>query len=62
MMDHKDGDCGCGGMCGKWKDVSKEDKIAHLEKKEEKLKMMLAHIQEVKESIKSGKDMGKDEK
>lgn len=50
----KDSECGCGGKC-KWDSASKEEKIAHLEKKEEKLKKMLSHIEKVKEAVKSGK-------
>ena len=58
----KDGDsmvkeCGCGGMCGMWKNASKEDKTAFLEKKEAKLEKMLAHVKKVKESVASGKEM-----
>jgi hypothetical protein len=52
----KDGGCGCGGMC-KWDGASKEEKISLLDKKEEKLQKMLAHIQKVKEAVKSGKGM-----
>ena len=54
--DGKDGECGCGGMC-KWDGASKEEKIALLDKKEEKLQKMLAHIQKVKEAVNSGKGM-----
>jgi hypothetical protein len=55
---HGDGEaeCGCGGMC-KWSHATKEEKIAMLEKKEERLKHMLAHIQKVKEAVTSGKEM-----
>ena len=51
----KDGECGCGGLC-KWDTASKDEKVALLEKKEEKLKKMLAHVDKVKEAVKSGKE------
>jgi hypothetical protein len=53
---HNDSECGCGGMC-RWGNASKEEKIALLDKKEERLKKMLSHIEKVKESITSGKPM-----
>ena len=57
MLDkHGDSECGCGGMC-RWDSASKEEKIALLEKKEEKLKKILAHIEKVKEAVTSGKPM-----
>jgi hypothetical protein len=54
------GECGCGGLC-RWGSASKEEKIALLDKKEEKLKRMLAHIQKVKEAVVSGKEMNAEE-
>lgn len=59
MENKTDGECGCGGLC-KWGSASKEEKIALLDKKEEKLKKMLAHIQKVKEAVASGKEMKAD--
>jgi hypothetical protein len=51
---HNDNECGCGGMC-RWDNASKEEKIAILDKKKEKLRKMLAHIEKVKEAVTSGK-------
>ena len=53
-------ECGCGGVC-KWGTATKEEKVAMLEKKELKLQKMLSHVQKVKESVKSDKDMSTDE-
>jgi hypothetical protein len=51
-----DSECGCGGVC-KWNGLTKEEKIAHLEKKEAKFEKMLAHVKKVKEAVASGKEM-----
>ena len=51
-------ECRCGGaceMCHGEEPKTKEEKIAHLEKKEAKLKQTLAHIHEMKEAVKSDK-------
>jgi hypothetical protein len=57
MMEKQNGgECGCGGLC-KWGTATKEEKIALLDRKEEKLKRMLGHIQRVKEAVVSGKEM-----
>ena len=56
--------CRCGGMCGMCHEdapKSKEEKIAHLEKKESKLKKMLEHVQKMKESVTTGTEMDKEE-
>lgn len=52
------------GACG-YEPITKEEKIALLERKEQKLQGVLSHIQKIKESLKSGKpieeDQGSDE-
>jgi sulfatase maturation enzyme AslB (radical SAM superfamily) len=48
-------DCGCGGMC-MWDKTTKEDKMKHLEKKEEKLQKMLAHVRDVRKMLEEGKE------
>lgn len=56
--------CRCGGMCGMCHEdapKTKEEKIAHLEKKEAKLKKILEHIQKMKEAVKAGKEIGKED-
>lgn len=52
---------GCGyGMCD-YEPITKEEKVALLERKEKRLEDVLAHIRKVKNSIQSGKPMEQDE-
>lgn len=50
---HNDRECRCGGMCRWWgrTSSSKEEKIAHLEKKEARLQKMIVQIQRIKEAL-----------
>jgi hypothetical protein len=61
MWDKEKGSgCRCGGMCKVCHEdapKTKEEKIAHLEKKEEKLQKILAKIQEMKAAVASGKEI-----
>ena len=48
------------GACD-YEPITKEEKIALLERKEKRLEKILEHVREVKESIKSGKPMEDDD-